>query len=112
MGKRNDPRKRFLSGYLEAERRLSLKREKSTIAEEAPAIRIEAAHLLERRAVVLAAIESAPEPIMRTILEARYINGLKWEDIARMTGYSVDNAFKIHQKALRQMNFPDYASKG
>lgn len=107
MGKRNDPRKRFLAGYLEAEKRLHLKRPKVADCAEAPMIESETAQLLQRRAEVLAAIESAPEPIMRTILEARYINGLKWEDIARMTGYSVDNAFKIHQKALRQMHFPD-----
>ena len=101
-----DARKRFLSGYLEAEKRLHLKRQKAAESVEIPMIEAETAQLVQRRAEVLAVIESAPEPIMRTILEARYINGMKWEAIGDLTGYCCENAFKIHQKAIRQMTFP------
>lgn len=99
-------KKEFLNGYIEAEKRLRLKRQKAAGDAEAPMIEAEIAQLLQRRAEVLTAIESAPESMMRIVLEARYINGMPWEDIGRMTGYSVDNAFKIHQKALVQMVFP------
>lgn len=34
------------------------------------------------------------------VLELRYIDGLRWTQIARKMGYSVDNVYKIHGKAL------------
>ena len=99
-------KKDFLGGYLEAEKRLHLKRQKAAERAEAPMIEAETAQLLQRRAEVLTAIESAPESMMRIILEARYINGLKWEDISRLIGYSIDNTYKIHQKAIARLSFP------
>lgn len=36
----------------------------------------------------------------RRVMELRYIRGLKWKAVAKKVGYSVDNCFKLHRKAL------------
>ena len=45
-------------------------------------------------------IRMVEDSTLRTLLEYRYINGKKWEEIALMMGYDYRYILKIHGKAL------------
>ena len=51
---------------------------------------------------IRAAIVSVPDETLRQLLELRYINGLKWWEIAERLSYSDEakNVYKLHGKAL------------
>lgn len=36
----------------------------------------------------------------RQLLRFRFVDGMKWEDVAKRMGYSVDNVYKLYQKAI------------
>lgn len=40
----------------------------------------------------------------RFLMFLRYICGMRWEKIAYQMGYSVDNVYKLHGRALAQLN--------
>lgn len=56
--------------------------------------------LVEKRKEIEGIIRAVEDNILRTLLEYRYINGKKWEEIALMMGYDYRYIFKIHGKAL------------
>lgn len=37
------------------------------------------------------------------ILEMRYLEGMKWEDIAERLGYNYRSVFKIHKRAIKKL---------
>lgn len=43
----------------------------------------------------------------RLILELRYLHLKKWGEIAHIMGYGVDNVYKIHRRALKNLKFPE-----
>lgn len=53
-----------------------------------------------RRAEVAAMIDRLPDARYRTILQLRYLNGYKWEQVAGEAGYTVRHALAIHAQAL------------
>lgn len=53
----------------------------------------EAVHLLEK-------------PKHRNIMGLRYLDGLKWEDVAKKAGYSVQRCYELHDEALKEMGLP------
>ena len=66
----------------------------------------EIAALEEKRNAVLAAIETAPTPGARIVLEARYINGWGIQETCIRTHYGRTSIHRLTQHALRTMKFP------
>ena len=56
--------------------------------------------LVDKRKEIEGIIRAVEDNILRTLLEYRYINGKKWEEIALMMGYDYRYILKIHGKAL------------
>lgn len=56
--------------------------------------------LVEKRKEIESVIRAVEDSTLRTLLEYRYINGKKWEEIALMMGYDYRYILKIHGKAL------------
>lgn len=56
--------------------------------------------LVEKREEIESIIHAVEDGTLRTLLEYRYINGKKWEEIALMMGYDYRYILKIHGKAL------------
>lgn len=56
--------------------------------------------LVEKRKEIEGIIRMVEDSTLRTLLEYRYINGKKWEEIALMMGYDYRYILKIHGKAL------------
>ena len=56
--------------------------------------------MVEKRKEIEGIIRAVEDNILRTLLEYRYINGKKWEEIALMMGYDYRYILKIHGKAL------------
>lgn len=50
----------------------------------------------------LLAVEKLPEP-MRELMRLRTLHGLKWEEIAERTHYTVRQCFKYRKKAIEIM---------
>lgn len=90
----------FLKSYREAEKQISLERAKGGGCLE------EIARLEKQQAEVLAAIETAPRPIMRAALAAHFVNGMHWSRVAYALGYGEDNMYKLLNAALKDMTFP------
>ena len=55
---------------------------------------------MEKRKEIEGIIRAVEDSTLRTLLEYRYINGKKWEEIALMMGYDYRYILKIHGKAL------------
>lgn len=55
------------------------------------------------RADILHTISQLPDPRMRTLLELRYINGMKMSEIAERMNYSVRNVTNLHAAAIRKL---------
>lgn len=43
----------------------------------------------------------------QTLLELRYLCFKTWEQIAVQMGYGIDNIYKMHHKALREVAVPE-----
>lgn len=56
--------------------------------------------LVEKRKEIESVIRAVEDGTLRALLEYRYINGKKWEEIALMLGYDYRYTLKIHGKAL------------
>ena len=99
-------KREFLESYQECVQRIKLKEQQSEGKWIPGRLSEETAELEEKRKAVLAAIESAADPEIRAVLEARYINGLTVERTAMQTGYSVRSVHRLTAKALKHMRFP------
>ena len=64
--------------------------------------------LLEQMAAIERAIESL-EPIERLLIRLRYIDGLRWEEIAVDLNYSIQHVWRLHGEVLKKMR--DYESR-
>lgn len=42
----------------------------------------------------------------QVVLELRYLSGKDWTDIAEALGYTVDNVYRIHRRALNLIELP------
>lgn len=57
--------------------------------------------LLGLRYEIKGIIEKVSDPMQRLILEERYVNLKRWEDIAADNNYSWNHVHRIHGKALK-----------
>lgn len=53
---------------------------------------------------IMAAIESVPDEMQKTVLTLRYIEGLDWVTIAEKMNYSEARTYVIHGRALVEIN--------
>ena len=60
--------------------------------------------LVKLKEDVTDAINSIPNAEQRTLLELRYLMFNKWEEIAIAMGYGIDNVYKIHKRALKNIS--------
>ena len=68
------------------------------IRKKAEEARIKALNALEE---IQDVIEAVPDYEEKTILRLRYINGMKWEEVACAMSMGVRNTFCLHGKALQ-----------
>ena len=67
------------------------------------ALNQEVLKLIEIRENVRAAIAGVENVECRMLLEERYLCYLGWNEIAENMGYSLDNVYKLHRKALKEV---------
>ena len=53
---------------------------------------------------VMAAINSVPDEMQKTVLTMRYVEGLGWFKISENIGYEISNTYKLHGRALVHVN--------
>lgn len=58
----------------------------------------------EAREYVAAIISQCPIDGGATVLEYRYLNNYRYEEIAEVMGYSTRNIFKMHKKAIQYLS--------
>ena len=61
-------------------------------------------NLVDLKRELRKAIESIPNVDYRTVLELRYLNFRKWEEIAVTMGYRLRNVHYIHDKAIEYLD--------
>jgi hypothetical protein len=59
--------------------------------------------LVDMKAEIRDTIGQANDPVCQLLLELRYINGKAWEEIARDIGFDIRTAFRLHGKALKEI---------
>lgn len=59
--------------------------------------------LLERQKAVESSIDSLSDPIQRTVMRYRYIDGFRWCEIERKINYEGRQLFRIHKEALQKI---------
>jgi DNA-directed RNA polymerase specialized sigma subunit len=59
--------------------------------------------LIELKQEIMDTISQVDDPIGQIILEMRYVNGKGWDEIARDIKFDIRTAFRIHGKALKQI---------
>lgn len=57
--------------------------------------------------IIAEAIDSVDEARYRLVLEYRYRDLLKWEDVAAKMGYELRQTFNLHGEALLRVKVPD-----
>ena len=63
-------------------------------------INLEIDKLVEKRKEIEQVIRTTEDSTLRALLEYRYINGKKWEEIALMMGYDYRWILRLHGRAL------------
>ena len=57
--------------------------------------------LVEIKKNIVSTIKKIQNPELQTLLELRYICFRTWEQIALEMGYSIQNAYKLHDRAIK-----------
>ena len=53
---------------------------------------------------IMAAINSVPDEMQKTVLTLRYIEGMDWISISEKISYEISNTYIIHGRALMEVN--------
>ena len=69
----------------------------------------ELAQVLDETAIYLSFL---PQEQMEQILELRYLAGMEWKEIARLTGYFLSSVYRLHTQALRLLPPPPEVPDG
>jgi len=67
--------------------------------------------LVDLKREIVSIIKSIENKEYQTLLEKRYLCFLSWAQIAVDMGYSIENVFKAHSRALSQVVLPKLYSK-
>lgn len=60
--------------------------------------------LVDARREIETVIARVPDERRRTVLELRYLEGLKWDAIAGKMNYCLDNVMRLHREALAEVS--------
>lgn len=60
--------------------------------------------LIDLKKEIMGFIKNIDNPEQQTLLELRYLCFKTWEQISVDMGYSIQNAYKVHDRALENMN--------
>ena len=63
--------------------------------------------LVDIKRKIVEIIKAVKNPEYQTLLELRYFCFKKWEEIAVIMGYSLDNIYKLHRKALSELEISE-----
>lgn len=63
--------------------------------------------LYDLRHSIVLAIEALENPMQRTVLELRYLNGYSWQKIMEKTNYADRSIFRMHYDGLMAIAVPD-----
>ena len=61
-------------------------------------------NLVDLKREIVSTIKSVPNLECQMLLELRYLCFKPWEQIAVEMGYGIDNIFRLHQKALKEVD--------
>lgn len=64
------------------------------------------AELKEAEGIIIKMISALETPQEREVLTYRYIDGMRWEDIAEKMYYAEDTLYNWHKRALDHLKFP------
>lgn len=56
---------------------------------------------------IYTAVRAVEDIRLQTVLELKYLRFMTWSDIAEMMGYSIQNIYKLHDKALSAVHIPE-----
>ena len=73
-----------------------------TIVDFSREIATDAALLVERQRKIQQAINKMDNHNCRTVLELYYLNGWRWDEVARKMNFSERHVYRLHSEALRQ----------
>lgn len=59
--------------------------------------------LIKLKAEIVETINEVDDPIYQLVLQIRYIDGKTWEEVAKSIGYDRRTIFRIHGKALKEI---------
>ena len=62
--------------------------------------------LVDLKKEIMSIIKKINNPEQQTLLELRYLCFKTWEQIAVDMGYSIQNAYKVHDRALKNIVIP------
>ena len=62
--------------------------------------------LVDLKKEIMSIIKKINNPEQQTLLELRYLCFKTWEQIAVDMGYSIQNAYKVHDRALENIVIP------
>ncbi len=57
--------------------------------------------LVEIKKDIVSTIKKVQNPELQTLLELRYLCFRTWEQVASEMGYSIQNAYKLHDRAIK-----------
>ena len=66
--------------------------------------------LVDLKREILACIRAVADPEHQMLLEQRYLCFQPWERIAESLGYSINNIYRMHSKALSEVTVPKVES--
>lgn len=61
--------------------------------------------LIDLKKAIMELIKKIDNPEQQTLLELRYLCFKTWEQIAVDMGYSIQNAYKVHDRAVANIDF-------
>lgn len=62
--------------------------------------------LVDLKREIVGVIKEVENTDFQTLLEKRYLSYLTWEQIAKDMGFGIDNIFKLHRLALKNVKIP------
>ena len=63
--------------------------------------------LVELKKGIVRRIKAVENTELQMVLELRYLSYMRWEEIAIELGYGIDNVFRLHRKALAEIEIPE-----
>ena len=84
----------------------------AALADARTEIDVELARLIALKLEIPRTVRAVGDPMLRRVLERRYLDGMDWPAIAEELSFGVDNVYKLHRKALEVVRVPDGGRSG